>query len=72
MLPDKMILIPAYARTYTSKEQVLQAWNEGKDFQSMTGSYTSKTESNMLKNMGYDTIQIRYGKRNEKAIILHI
>lgn len=72
MLPRTMVLRPAYARTYTRKEQALEAWNAGLDFQSYNGPYTSKNESDTLKAMGYSSVEIRYGKRNEKAIVVQL
>jgi hypothetical protein len=54
------VLLPAYGDQYNSKEEVLKAWNEGKDFKIAGGGpYCSIRDLNtLLKN--FDKIKIRY------------
>lgn len=52
----------AYGRFYNTEKEVLQDWNEGKDFQDiMTGQYCSIRDiSYMVREMKTETIGIRY------------
>jgi hypothetical protein len=56
-----IFLVPAYGRTYATKEAALQAWNSGKDFQIYRGPYCSIRDEKELHNMSsgvfiqYDT-----------------
>ncbi len=50
--------IPAYARTYATKEECLKDWEEGKDFKIAGGPYFSIRDKTGLKAQGYREIQI--------------
>ena len=45
-------LIPAYGRSYNSKESMLKDWEAGKDFKILNGPYCSIRDSQSLKRMG--------------------
>lgn len=53
----KMVLAPAYGRTYATKEQCSDAWIEGKDFLILKGpwkgSYCSIRDYNMMPYESY-------------------
>ena len=52
-------LTPAYGRDYKSKDEVIAAYNAGKDFiLAITGQYCSKRD---FENKGNE-VWIRYGK----------
>lgn len=63
------LLLPAYGAVYTTKREVIAAWKENKDFRNFeTGRYMNRTDA--LKYLPGDSFQIRYGKNDEKVIIL--
>lgn len=68
-----MTLTPAYGRNYQSKEQVLQAWNEGKDFIVADpfhgGKYINKADAEHYAKG--EIITIRYSN-NTKCVVLTI
>lgn len=43
-----MVLLPAYGRSYSTKEQALKAWNNGADFKIMGGPYCSIRDAEQL------------------------
>ncbi len=63
-------LIPAYGRDYSSKKEVKEAYDSGKDFKIMDisnpwdGRYTAKYELE-----GYKQVRIRYSKLRKVCII---
>lgn len=63
-----MTLQPAYGRDYPNKEAVVRAFNQNKDFMTVSGSYTSKQE---LVKLGISRVTIRYSKLT-KAIIYEL
>ena len=71
-----MTLIPAYGRTYESKEMVLRDWDKGKDFvmvdigNASRGRYVNNQQQEDLKKRGVDTLKFRYGKLLTKAFTL--
>jgi len=46
-----MFLLPAYGRRYTTREQAVEAWQEGKDFQIYNGPYCSIRDVDEMRNM---------------------
>ena len=63
-------LTPAYGAVYTTKREVIQAWNENLDFRlTTTGQYLNLADAN--KYLPGDSFEIRYGKNLEKAVILN-
>lgn len=51
-LNSPMILMPAYGAQYTSREDMLAAWNNGTDFRIYgAGCYTSKRDITELENV---------------------
>jgi hypothetical protein len=36
-----LVVMPAYGRTYKSREEVIEAWKSGKDFKVVNGPYCS-------------------------------
>ena len=44
------VLVPAYGKTYKTDEQLIGAWNAGKDFQLSNGQYCSIRDSKYLKD----------------------
>lgn len=55
-----MTLIGAYGMNYQTPEQVLAAWEEGKDFKIIGGPYCSIRDIEEMKRMAV-VITIRYG-----------
>ena len=68
MFGGSLTLTPAYGRVYNSKREVLADYNAGKDFISQPdGRYANiDTAIRMLATH----IQIRYGKRLEKVMVV--
>ena len=68
MFGGSLHLTPAYGRVYNSKREVLADYNAGKDFISQPdGRYANiDTAIRMLATH----IQIRYGKRLEKVMVV--
>ena len=63
------VLTPAYGAVYTTKRQVVDAWAGNKDFQdAKTGRYLNRTDATHY--LPGDFFQIRYGKNQEKVVIL--
>lgn len=62
-----MSLLPAYGRTYNSKDAVLKDWNSGKDFQdAVTMQYCNKDDAPEGNH------QIRYGKNHAKVLVVTV
>ena len=57
-------LMPAYGRDYTSKAKAQADFDAGMDFQTASGSYTSKSE---LYETGVRNITLRYGRNRKVA-----
>lgn len=65
-----MILVPAYGKDYKSKEEVLKAWNDGKDFlMKPMDCYCSIRDKVAIKEGGYDSIEFRYSSRKKAFVI---
>jgi len=62
------VLTPAYGRVYTSKRAVLADYNSGKDFISQPDGRYANIDT-MIQQMA-TSIQIRYGKRLEKVMVV--
>lgn len=67
-----LVVKPAYGRVLNSKKAVREYFNDGKDFQicslhGCSGTYVSKSECDTDATL---RLEIRYGKRGEKLIIL--
>ena len=58
-----MPLSPAYGRDYKSKAELLKDWNEGKDFKTVDGRYTS------CRDFIGKEVTIRYNKMRKVLII---
>jgi hypothetical protein len=56
-----MFLLPAYGRSYKSREQAVKDWYAGKDFQIYNGPYCSVRDVSMMRNMA-SSIFIQYDK----------
>lgn len=56
---DEILLLPAYGREYTSKNQALADWRSGKDFKIYNGPYCSMRDITALQALG--TVRIVYG-----------
>jgi hypothetical protein len=54
-----MFLLPAYGRSYKTKQEALSAWNSGKDFQIYRGPYCSKRDIDQLHDLA-DRVYIQY------------
>ena len=46
-----LFLLPAYGRTYKTRQQALDAWTSGKDFQILDGPYCSIRDIKALQSM---------------------
>ena len=46
-----VFLLPAYGRTYKTKQQAINAWQDGKDFQIYNGPYCSIRDIDALRQM---------------------
>jgi hypothetical protein len=64
-----MTLISAYGRTYHTREDAMQAWEDGKDFQIVNGPYCSIRDFDVMKRQAVMII-LRYGERNLESIML--
>lgn len=64
-----LTLISAYGRTYHTREQALQAWEDGKDFQIVNGPYCSIRDFEAMKRQAVMII-LRYGDRNLESHML--
>lgn len=61
------VLTPAYGRDYKSKKEVQADFDANKDFTVQPeGSYSTKAE---LRAMGYNEVNIRYGKLRKVAVL---
>ena len=47
-MAQRITLIGAYGRRYDTKEQAINAWNQGKDFKVLNGPYCSKRDINVM------------------------
>lgn len=54
-----VFLLPAYGRKYTSRQQALKAWQDGKDFQIYNGPYCSIRDIDALRQMSI-AVYIQY------------
>jgi hypothetical protein len=54
-----MFLLPAYGRKYKDQQQVVKAWQEGKDFQIYNGPYCSIRDISAMRDMA-SNIFIQY------------
>lgn len=45
------VLVPAFHHQYDTREACLQAWDAGKDFRIIQGSYCSNRDLPVLQNM---------------------
>lgn len=63
------VLTPAYGVIYTTKREVVDAWVGNKDFRDAeTRRYLNRADAN--KYLPGDSFEIRYGKHQEKVVIL--
>ena len=56
-----VFLLPAYGRKYTSRQQALKAWQDGKDFQIYNGPYCSIRDIQELRRIS-SGVYIQYEK----------
>ena len=67
-----LTLIPAYGRNYKTREEIIKAWEEGKDFKIATvahkdcGRYTSVRD---LKEFPGTYVKIRYNKNADFVLV---
>ena len=54
------ILVPAYGRTYASKEQALEDWEIGKDFKIEGGPYCTISDAEAMKEELSPSLSIRW------------
>lgn len=68
-LPKEVTVVPAYGRDYHSREAVLDAWNEDKDFQIVgmqgNGTYINKQDADRYNV----AVKIRYHRKTKSLII---
>lgn len=64
---NPIYLMPAYGAKYLTKDAVLNAWKEGKDFKVVGGPYCSIRDVDVLKQT-YNKIFIEYGKALDHAV----
>lgn len=58
---NRVYLVPAYGRTYSSPEAVLEHWHAGKDFKIDGGPYCSiRDRQGIAESMRDPTVLIRY------------
>lgn len=57
-------LTPAYGRDYQSEEEVLQDWNDNKDFKTVARGYCSKSDF-----AGQRGIEVRYNRLTELVMV---
>ena len=58
-----MSVVPAYGRAYKTKDQLMDDWNNGKDFRiESTGTYFSIRDTDALVHtLGVDTLRFLVG-----------
>jgi hypothetical protein len=68
-LPKQVTVVPAYGRDYKSRQEVLEAWNDQKDFviQGLQGggTYINKQDADRFNV----AVKIRYQKKTKALII---
>ena len=47
-MAQRITLVGAYGRQYLTKEQAINAWNQGKDFKILNGPYCSKRDIGVM------------------------
>lgn len=66
----KPILTPAYGRDYTTKEEVLKDWNDGKDFKAHTPRGVTYTNRSDLAHLfPPDDYILRYNKNRRVTLV---
>lgn len=57
MVSGPVELLPAYGRTYKTKQECIQDWTAGRDFKIVGGPYCSVRDQNYLR-LNYSTVWI--------------
>ena len=60
-----LYLLPAYGRNYSSAEELVNDWEEGRDFRILKGPYCSIRDMDALTN-GFDYIYGIFGAGDER------
>lgn len=60
------VLIPAYGRVYRTKQEVLEAYRDGKDFE---GDVTIGFRLCSCRDYLNERVELRYGRMNEKCVL---
>lgn len=63
-MPTALLLVPAYGRRYSSKQDAEKDWKEGRDFKIYNGPYTSIRDSKKLHELA-DLVLIYHGDSND-------
>jgi hypothetical protein len=73
--PETLIMKPAYGRDYKSQAEVVEDWNDGKDFQIQdissrySGKYASIRDSDFMIQDGLKNVKIRYNRAADWVFI---
>lgn len=62
-------LSPSYGRDYKSKKQLLEDFNNNKDFVNNTPTGTNYINKEDIINSGVTTVTIRYGKLTKVTVV---
>lgn len=70
MKGSRIHVSPAYGKDYESEEEVLEAWNAGKDFvmEGFRNGYINKQDAENFGVPGGE-INIRYNKKSEVTVV---
>ena len=68
MMSGPMVLMPAYGRSYSTSEEAVQAWKNGKDFKAVGSGYCSIRDLEYLK-AHCSTAWIAWNRVDEVRII---
>lgn len=71
LMAEYVTVIPAYGRDYKTKKEVIEAWNDGKDFQIVdmfhgNGRYISKRD--VIENPSI-VVNVRYKRQTLVAVM---
>ena len=54
------ILVPAYGRSYATRQEALDDWNAGLDFKIEGGPYCSNADREVMRGAGHNVVSIRW------------
>lgn len=61
---------PAYGRKYSSPEEAVAAWKDGRDFKIIRGPYLSIRDSDQLLDDGYNLVVINLPSSIQVGVFL--